>query len=97
MEIGDRPIEYYIQKDTEFHTIIRKSTDSLVFEIMLSSVTELITESRKATLKSGGIKRAAEAHKKIFNALKNHDPDLAEQEMRQHLLNAEEDLKALGL
>ena len=96
MEINDRPIDYYVNKDREFHNIILKSTDSLVFEIMLSSVTELIKESRKATLKSGGIKRAADAHKNIFNALKKHDPDLAEKEMKQHLINAEEDLKALG-
>ena len=97
MEIKDRSIDYYITKDREFHNIILKSTNSMVFEIMISSVNELITESRKATLKSGGIKRATDAHRKIFSALKKHDPNLAEKEMRQHLLNAEEDLKALGL
>ena len=97
MEIKDRPIDYYVKKDTEFHNRILKSTDSFVFEIMLSPVTELISESREATLKSGGVKRASDAHRRIFLALKKHDPDLAEKEMRQHLKNAEEDLKALGL
>lgn len=97
MEIKNRPIDYYMSKDREFHNIILKSTGSLVFEIMLSSVTELITETLITTLKSGGIKRAIDSHKKIFNALKKHDPNLAEKEMRSHLLNAEEDLKALEL
>ncbi len=97
MEIENRPLDYYVKKDTEFHNKILKSIDSFVFEIMLSSVTELISESREATLKSGGIKRASDAHRRIFLALKKHDPDLAEKEMRQHLRNAEEDLNALGL
>ncbi len=96
MEITGRDISYYVDKDTEFHDMILKSTESLVFEIMLSSVNELLRESRKATLRGGGIERACKAHLEIFNALKAHDPDLSEKQMQQHLKNAEEDLKASG-
>ena len=97
MEITGRDISYYVDKDAEFHNIILNSTESIVFEIMISSVNELLRESRKATLKSGGIERACSAHFAIYEALKKHDPDSSEAAMRIHLKNAEEDLKALGL
>ena len=95
MEIPGRDLDYYIAKDAEFHEIILKSTRSLVFEIMLSSVTQLLTESRKATLGAAGTSRASVAHHEIFLALRDHDPDAAEEKMRQHLKNAEEDLALL--
>jgi len=96
MEIEGRDLDYYVKKDTDFHGLILHSVDSMVFEIMLSSVNDLIRESRVATLQSGGIARAYKAHWEIFEALKAHDPDLAEIKMNRHLMNAEEDLKALG-
>lgn len=97
MEIKGRDIEYYIEKDIEFHNIILESTENLVLEIMLASVTEFLRKSRKATLEAGGVKRAYTAHEAIFKALKNHDPEKSEIEMRRHFTNAEEDLKASGL
>lgn len=97
MGIPGRDLDYYIAKDTEFHDIILKSTRSLVFEIMLSSVTQLLDESRKETLGIGGTERANRAHREIFEALRAHDPDAAEEKMKRHLKNAEEDLAASGI
>ncbi len=92
MEIPGRKLDYYVDKDAEFHAIILKSTKSMVFEIMLSSVTQLLMESRKATIASGGPERANRMHRAIYEALAIHDPDLAEERMKQHMKYAEEDL-----
>ncbi|GAB4368000.1 MAG: transcriptional regulator NanR [Spirochaetales bacterium] len=92
MEIPNRKLDYYVQKDVEFHEIILRSTGSLVFEIMLSSVTPLLYESRTQTLASGGVERALGLHREIYQALKDHDPDRAEKAMERHLQNAVEDI-----
>ncbi|MFA6506303.1 MAG: FCD domain-containing protein [Treponemataceae bacterium] len=95
MEIPGRDLDYYVAKDMEFHEIILKAARSLVFEIMLSPVTQLLKESRKATLGAGGIKRAMKLHQEIYLALLKHDPDEAEEKMRRHMKNAIEDLALL--
>ena len=94
MEITGRGLDYYVNKDAEFHAIILKSTKSMVFEIMLSSVTQLLMESRKATLAAGGPERANNLHREIYEALLSHDPDLAEDKMKLHMKYAEEDLRS---
>ena len=94
MGIPGRGLDYYIAKDSECHRSILKSTQSLVFDIMLSSVTSLLDESRKETLDAGGTERANAAHRAIFEALRARDPDAAEEMMKRHLKNAEEDLAA---
>ncbi|MFQ3620884.1 MAG: FadR/GntR family transcriptional regulator [Spirochaetales bacterium] len=94
MEIPNRKLDYYVQKDVEFHEIILHSTGSMVFEIILSSVTPLIFEMISQTHTSGGVERALNLHKEIFQALKEHDPDKAEYLMERHLQNAIEDILA---
>ncbi len=93
MAINGRDLDYYVAKDAEFHDIILKSTKSIVFEIMLSSVTPLVAESIKMTLANGGIERANKMHREIFKALQKHDPALAGQKMALHMQYAEEDLQ----
>lgn len=94
MEIPNRRLEYYVEKDVEFHEIILRSTGSMVFEIMLSSVTPLLYEMRAKTLATGGVERALSLHRKIYQALKEHDPHEAEKNMEVHLQNAVEDILA---
>jgi GntR family transcriptional regulator, transcriptional repressor for pyruvate dehydrogenase complex len=96
MEIPGRDLDYYVSKDAEFHEIILRSTKSMVFEIMLSSVTQLLLKSRKATLASGGPERANESHRRIYEALAAGDADLAEKEMARHMKYAEEDLMSIN-
>jgi GntR family transcriptional repressor for pyruvate dehydrogenase complex len=93
MAIQGRDLDYYVAKDAEFHDIILKSTKSIVFEIMLSSVTPLIAESIKMTLANGGVERANQLHKEIYSALHKHDVVAAGQKMALHMQNAEEDLQ----
>jgi DNA-binding FadR family transcriptional regulator len=97
MEIPNRKLDYYVQKDVEFHEIILRSTGSMVFEIMLSSVTPLLYESRAQTLATGGVERALQLHREIYQALKDHDPDRAEEKMERHMQNAVEDILASRL
>jgi len=93
MALQGRDLDYYVAKDAEFHDIILKSTKSIVFEIMLSSVTPLIAESIKMTLANGGIERANMLHKEIYRALYKHDPAAAGKQMALHMQYAEEDLQ----
>jgi DNA-binding GntR family transcriptional regulator len=69
----------------------------MVFEIMLSSVTPLLYESRAQTLATGGVERALQLHREIYQALKDHDPHRAEEKMERHMQNAVEDILASRL
>lgn len=95
MEQNRANLKFCAQKDFDFHNGLVKASGNLVFEIMLSPVTELLRESRIRTLALTGVERAIEGHKVILERLKEGDEQGAEIAMRKHLEMAEEDLRKI--
>ena len=95
MEENRDNIDFCVKKEIDFHSIILKASDNVVFEIMLSSVRQLLTESMAKTLKLTGVKRAIEGHKLILENLKQHDSEGAALAMHKHLEMAEEDIRRI--
>lgn len=78
--------ELHLEINRRFHDIIAWSSGNTLFGYVTESLLGIVDGSsvgvesslvrRKATLK---------AHKRILKAIENHDPDLAETHMREHL------------
>jgi DNA-binding FadR family transcriptional regulator len=86
MEQNKEDLIFCVKKDIEFHSILRKATANRVFDIVLAPIAEILAESMKTTLGSGGILAATEAHRWILDAVKQKDPDKAEAAMRNHMV-----------
>lgn len=95
MEQNSTDLALCAKKDFEFHTILVKASGNVVFEIMLSPVAQLLTESRARTLELTGVSRAIEGHKLILQHLKQRDGQGAAAAMKKHLEMAEEDLNQI--
>lgn len=75
--------------DTQFHEIIYRCCGSEMLESMLTDLHRRIQVYRKLSLQDSNRANTAFAeHKKIFEAIKNHDAAAAEALVSQHILNA---------
>lgn len=92
MEANRDDLSFCVEKDIEFHEIMVRSTQNRVFELIHESLTELLRESRKETIRSGGIDNPISEHKKILTAVKDKDPDKAMEYMGTHLETAKSNL-----
>jgi len=86
MEQNKEDLIFCVKKDLEFHSILRKATANRIFDIVLAPIAEILADSMKTTLGSGGIQAATEAHRWILDAVKMRDPDKAEAAMRKHMV-----------
>ncbi len=79
--------------DSVFHQKIYEFTGSKIYEQILSILHHKIKMFRKTSMASNG--RAATAvqeHREIFEAIANHNPDLTEKLVIEHITNARDNL-----
>ncbi len=79
--------------DVAFHQAIARAAGNSLVELILDSISELGVESRKLTLSRAGILYAAEHHRRILDAIEQHQPEPASTAMRDHLHHASKDLE----
>ena len=79
-------MDKHVEADTTFHQGIFRATHNAVLLIFMSSVTDLLRESRRLTFQApGAIPLGAAWHDAIVDALERHDPDAARRAMIEHL------------
>jgi DNA-binding FadR family transcriptional regulator len=79
-------IEQHIERDTSFHVAIARATKNTVLQIVLSSISDLLRESRRRSfLVPGELAAAREWHQIIFAAIERHDAAGARQAMVEHM------------
>jgi GntR family transcriptional repressor for pyruvate dehydrogenase complex len=79
-------IEQHIERDTSFHVAIARATKNTVLQIVLSSISDLLRESRRRSfLVPGELAAAREWHQVIFNGIARHDPAGVRQAMLEHM------------
>jgi len=79
-------MERHVEADTAFHHGIVRATHNAVLLIVMSSVTDLLRESRRLTFQApGAIPKGAAWHQAILVALEKHDAEEARQAMIGHL------------
>ena len=82
--IGDR--DAFIRSDIEFHYVLAQIIGNPVFLALHDAMSTWLREQRQiALLEPGEDRTGFEAHRRIYEAVAAHDPDAAEQAMRQHL------------
>ncbi|HVW01323.1 MAG TPA: FadR/GntR family transcriptional regulator [Planctomycetaceae bacterium] len=93
-QIGSIRREDQVAADMRFHALLAEATENPIFRMFMGTIWELLKTSIQTTLSKTGVDRAAVGHRKVLDAIEQHDAAAAEREMRAHLISAEEDLRA---
>jgi len=82
--IGD--IRRFEDSDVAFHYVIATIPKNPIYVVMHRAIIDWLVDQRRVTLSYPGQNRVAfDAHVAIFEAIKAHDPELADARMRSHL------------
>ena len=95
---GKGQLEQLAELDNRFHDILYEACDSKILEHQLKDFHQYVLRVRKKTLANVNRgPKSNEEHKKIMEAIKAGDADLAEQLAHQHMINAYENMVENGL
>ena len=84
----------FLEIDIELHKKIAEISKNAFLKRLLASINQLTRASRTRTGQiPGALKKAAEDHERIMNAIISRDPELAGQTMLAHLENMEQNLQ----
>lgn len=91
-------LEQLAELDNRFHDILYEACDSKILEHQLKDFHRYVLRVRKKTLASANRgPKSNEEHKKIMEAIRDKDADLAEQLANRHMINAYENMVRNGL
>ena len=86
----------YIQADKEFHGSFIHFSGNEILVSMAENLSSRIARFRFMTLRfPRRAKESLNEHKKILDALKGHEPEVAEKEVKSHILTSSEYLKKI--
>lgn len=78
--------EEFMQTDLAFHEAIARATHNSIFIALFDAVFSWLAEQRLVSLESPGAYKAAyTAHKRIYEAIRDREPDRAARMMQDHL------------
>jgi GntR family transcriptional repressor for pyruvate dehydrogenase complex len=86
--VKEGDIDAFVKEDLDFHLQLANISKNRI----LNRITETLREMMLNLIENvshipGTAERAVEYHKKIYHALVQRDPDLAEKAMRDHMLD----------
>jgi DNA-binding FadR family transcriptional regulator len=83
-------VEAFAKTDDDFHFCIARVSNNPLLTALYDSVLAVLQNQRHTSLQhSNALSAAIARHRRIFDAIAAHDPDLAEAEMRGHLSDVE--------
>ncbi len=86
-------IEGIVVRDMEFHNVLTDAADNPLLSILLGSVAELqVALRRKVVMTEGGRDHGIEYHRRIVEAVRAHDVELARTMMTDHIRSVAGDL-----
>lgn len=95
--IGDP--DKFILDDLQFHLAVADASKNAMYTIMLQVCRDMIGESLKDVMAKGDQKEQTEryprilkAHRLVYQAISDGQPERAFQAMKQHLMDAEQDI-----
>lgn len=91
----DDPI-LFAKNDVKFHAVIIACLQAPMISVMYENFIDWLIKARSKLSSPELRSQSYEHHCRIADALRKHDPDLAENEMREHLVNVIEQIRALG-
>lgn len=79
-------MEQHVEYDTGFHLEIVKAAQNTVLLIVMSSITSLLSESRRRTYQvPAELEHSRACHREIFEAIERHAPNEARAAMAKHM------------
>lgn len=76
----------FLLHDIRFHRAVARASGNKVLSALVEMVSEIFYEQRKATAgRDRDLRISAEQHRRIYQAIRDRDPDAAELEMDGHL------------
>lgn len=85
----------YVDADVAFHNALVEATHNPVLINVISSLQDLLIESREKTFRGPpqGAARALRAHRRVYDMVRAQDPLGAREAMLQHLRETQEDIE----
>ena len=91
-EMLHHPVDF-LRADEQLHKTITQAARNPIMSRVIDSISRLLMVSRSRTVEIAGVReRTVEDHRAIVAALKNRDPEAAQQAMLQHLNHVEQGL-----
>ena len=85
----------FIAADNNFHEALAQGTQNTLILILVNSIVNLLSEQRKLIFEiEGGPQRGQIHHKRILESIIRRDPQAARSDMRSHLQQVREDVRA---
>jgi GntR family transcriptional repressor for pyruvate dehydrogenase complex len=85
----------FIAADNNFHEALAQGTQNTLILILVNSIVNLLSEQRKLIFEiEGGPERGQIHHKRILESIIRRDPQAARSDMRSHLQQVREDVRA---
>ena len=82
------------QWDAQFHEILAQASGNRAMAMLIATCSQVVDRFVRITQTVAGVREmAVEEHEKILDAIRRGDGELAEVQMRLHLINAQENLK----
>jgi len=81
----------FLVHDINFHRVVADAAKNPIVGALVGMVSALYYERRKATAERASdrdLRDAAEAHRRIYQAIRARDPNAARRAMSEHLLQA---------
>jgi GntR family transcriptional repressor for pyruvate dehydrogenase complex len=76
----------YLVHDVRFHRAVAAAAGNPVLLALVEMVSSLVYETRRLTVeRAHDLKESAEMHRRIYQAIRDKDPERARQEMAHHL------------
>ena len=83
-----------IKCDEEFHRLLAKATKNRTLYLLMKAMTQSLSEGWISSLHTPGrIEKTVCEHKRVLEAIAEHDADAAEEAMTEHLNNALQDIR----
>jgi GntR family transcriptional repressor for pyruvate dehydrogenase complex len=97
MDQAKRDPDAYIEADLDFHLALAEAASNPLILSLLDSIVGLLREQRLRIFNvDGGPERGQYHHKRILEAVREHDAEKARTCMRAHLKQVKEDSQAAG-
>lgn len=87
--------DLYVEADLEFHLALAGATQNKLIPTLIDPIVDLLRAQRsRIFLVEGGAQRGQYHHKRILEAIKQHDPASARKAMQAHLAQVRQDSDA---
>jgi GntR family transcriptional repressor for pyruvate dehydrogenase complex len=94
METAYDNVDLFVEADLDFHLALAEATQNPLIPALMDTIIDLLREQRKQTaVVKGGSQRGQFHHRKILEAVRQHDPQAARLAMQGHLQQVRKDLE----